>query len=214
MLTCTSNSAENRVILNPVSWETFTQLLQDLGNNRGSRLAYDRGIIEIITPLGEHEHTNRFIDDLIRVITDELNLNIKKMGALTLKKDILKQGVEPDSCYYLDSEPLVRHKQDINLEFDPPPDLVLEIDITSGSLNKLPIYAALGVKEIWRYNGSNLKVFILDKTTLTYQQSEQSLAFPWLDLSKIPAHVQQSLQYGETAALKSFRAWIREQIPL
>jgi Uma2 family endonuclease len=203
--------AENRVILNPVSWETFNQLLHDLGNKRASRLAYYQGMIEIMTPLGSHEHNNRFIDDLIRVITEQLNLNIKKMGSLTLKKDELKKGVEPDSCYYLANEPQVRNKQNIDLNIDPPPDLVLEIDITSGSLDKLPIYSALGVPEVWRYDGNNMQSFILEKTSQTYCQSQYSLAFPWLELAKIPPFVQQSLRDGETATLKQFRSWISQE---
>ncbi|WP_013322991.1 Uma2 family endonuclease [Gloeothece verrucosa] len=214
MKTLNQSIAENRVILNPVSWETFNHLLNDLGNQRASRLAYYQGIIEIMTPLGEHEHNNRFIDDLIRAIADELNLNLKKMGSLTLKKDNIKQGVEPDSCYYLKNEPLVRNKQTIDLNIDPAPDLVLEIDITSGSLDKLPIYGALGVTEIWRYNGNQLNVFILDKVTLTYHQSKNSRIFSWLDLKQIPQLIQQSLSDGDTATLKNFRRWIRENISI
>ncbi|MEY3327817.1 MAG: hypothetical protein RLZZ115_698 [Cyanobacteriota bacterium] len=212
MITKTLLLPEQRTVLNQVSWQTFINLLNDLGDNRVIRLYYDQGVLEIMTPLGEHENNNRFIDDLVRAIADELNLNLKKMGSLTLKREELLKGAEPDSCYYLENEPLVRHKQNINLESDPPPDLVLEIDITSSSLDKQTIYAAFEIPELWRYNGQELEVFVLDKTTQSYQKSIQSLHFPWLPLEVIPQYIRQSLRDGETATLKSFRTWVRKLI--
>ncbi|WP_198648624.1 Uma2 family endonuclease [Cyanothece sp. BG0011] len=200
---------ENRVILNQITWETFQQLLQELGNNRSSLLAYNEGMLEIMTPLGEHEHSKCFISDLIAIIADEMNLNIKKMGSLTLKKETIKKGVEPDACYYLKNEPLVRHKQDIRLDFDPPPDLILEIDMSNSSLNKLPIYAVLGVTEIWRYNGNNLTGFVLNNDSQYYEESKYSLTFSWLELSQLIPFLQQSLRDGETKTLRDFRQWVR-----
>jgi Uma2 family endonuclease len=118
--------------LSNVSWQTFEQLLKELGDKRATRLAYNEGLLEIMSPLGPHENSNRFIESLIGAIADELNLNLKKFGSLTLKREKKLKGAEPDSCYYLQNEPLVRSKQEIDLDNDPPPDLVLEIDITSG----------------------------------------------------------------------------------
>ena len=210
MITKTLLLPEQRTVLNQVSWQTFINLLDDLGDNRVIRLYYDQGVLEIMTPLGEHENNNRFIECLIGVIADELNLNLKRFGSLTLKREELLKGAEPDSCYYLENEPLVRHKQNINLESDPPPDLVLEIDITSSSLDKQTIYAAFEIPELWRYNGQELEVFVLDKTTQSYQNSIQSLHFPWLPLEVIPQYIRQSLRDGETATLKSFRTWVRK----
>lgn len=205
MSTVAKEVGENRVILHPVSWHIFEQLLKDLGEDRASRLAYYEESLEIMAPLGEHENNNRFIDDLIRAIADELNLNLKKFGSLTLKRSDRRQGVEPDSCYYLQNEPKVRNKQNINLDIDPPPDLVLEIDITSGSLDKHLIYATLEVPEIWRYDGETLEVYVLQKPILIYNKVEQSLTFPWLSLEAIPRFIQQSLIDGETATLQAFR---------
>jgi Uma2 family endonuclease len=211
MKTLTPEIAEQRVILSNISWQTFEQLLKELGDNRASRLAYDEGILEIMTPLGRHENNNRFIDDLIRAIADELDLNLKKFGSLTLKRSKKQKGAEPDSCYYLQNEALVRSKQEIDLDNDPPPDLVLEIDITSGSLDKRPIYAAIGVPEFWRYDGNKLQVFVLQQSTGEYQSVSQSPTFPWMSLDVIPRFIRQSLVDGETATLRAFRAWVREQ---
>jgi Uma2 family endonuclease len=197
--------------LSNVSWQTFEQLLKELGDKRATRLAYNEGLLEIMSPLGPHENSNRFIDDLIRAIADELNRNLKKFGSLTLKREKKLKGAEPDSCYYLQNEPLVRSKQEIDLDNDPPPDLVLEIDITSGSLDKRPIYAAIGVPELWRYNGNKLEVFVLQPSSQDYQQVNQSPTFPWMPLDIIPKFIRQSLVDGETATLRAFRTWVREQ---
>jgi Uma2 family endonuclease len=211
MKTATPAIAEQRVVLSNVSWQTFEQLLKELGDKRATRLAYNEGLLEIMSPLGPHENNNRFIDDLIRAIADELNLNLKKFGSLTLKREKKLKGAEPDSCYYIQNEPLVRSKQEIDLDNDPPPDLVLEIDITSGSLDKRPIYAAVGVPELWRYDGKKLEVFVLQPSSQDYQQVNQSPTLPWMPLDVIPKFIRQSLVDGETATLRAFRAWVREQ---
>ena len=207
--TLESAIAEHIVLLNPVSWETFNQLLAELGDKRNKRLAYYQGTLEIMSPLGRHESNNRFIESLISVIADELNINLKKFGSLTLKSQPLQQGVEPDSCYYITNESQVRSKQNIDLDIDPPPDLVLEIDITSGSLNKLPIYANFRVPEFWQYDGEKLTVFLLEEASNTYQKVDKSQIFPFLDLKQIPQLIEQSLEIGETATLKQFRQWVR-----
>ncbi len=121
------------------------------------------------------------------------------------------KGTEPDSCYYLQNELLVRSKQEIDLDNDPPPDLVLEIDITSGSLDKKPIYAAIGVPELWRYDGNRLEVFVLEPLKRNYLSVSQSPTFPWMPLDVIHRFIRQSLVDGETATLRAFRAWVREQ---
>jgi Uma2 family endonuclease len=211
MKIATPEIAEQRVILSNISWQTFEQLLKELGDNRATRLAYNEGLLEIMTPLGPHENNNRFIDDLIRAITDELNLNLKKFGSLTMKREKKLKGAEPDSCYYLQNEPVVRSKQEIDLDNDPPPDLVLEIDITSGSLDKKPIYAAIGVPELWRYDGNRLEVFVLEPLKRNYLSVFQSPTFPWMPLDVIHRFIRQSLVDGETATLRAFQAWVREQ---
>jgi Uma2 family endonuclease len=191
MQTIQPSFAENRVILEPVSWETFNQLLQELGDKRSQRLAYSQGTVEIMIPLGEHEHHNRFIERLIYVIIDELELEVKSFGSLTLKAENLtlkaenqKKGVEPDSCFYIQNELQVRNKQNIDVNIDPVPDLVLEIDITSSSLDKFVIYGALGVPEIWRYNEKVLRVSLWNAENEVYERSDYSRVFSRISLDK------------------------------
>jgi len=211
MKTIQPTLAENRVILDPVSWETFNQLLQDLGDKRSQRLAYSQGTIEIMTPLGEHEHNNRFIERLIYVIIDELELDVKSFGSLTLKAENQKKGVEPDSCFYIQNEFRVRNKQNIDVNIDPVPDLVLEIDITSSFLDKFVIYGALGVPEIWRYNGKVLRVSLWNAENKVYEASDYSRVFSWLKVDDLSDFIQQSLIDGETKTLRDFRHWLQSQ---
>lgn len=208
----TATPAEKRVILNNIKWETFNTILKELGDKRSARLAYNEGNLEIMTPLGEHENTNRFIDDLIRILADELNLNLKKFGSLTLKRDDMQRGAEPDSCYYIQNEPFVRGKRNIDLNSDPPPDLVIEIDITSSSLDKRPIYVTLGVPELWLYDGQSLQFYMLSEPILIYTPVQVSPTFPVLTSDIIPQFIEQSLTDGETATLRSFRAWVRQRL--
>ncbi|HEY9629375.1 MAG TPA: Uma2 family endonuclease [Coleofasciculaceae cyanobacterium] len=195
------------ITLRNISWETYRRLLAEREEGN-SRIAYCEGVLEIMTPLGEHERNNRFLDDLIRAIADELDLNLAKFGSTTLRRDDLQKGAEPDSCYYIENEPRVRGKANIDLAVDPPPDLVIEIDITSGSLNKQALYEALGVPELWHYQKQKIQIYILQQGR--YVISSRSPTFPWLPIEEILRLMDQRLIDGETATLKAFRRRIRE----
>jgi len=150
---------EQRTVLRNITWSTFESLLKDMGEHRASRLMYDRGTLEIMTPLYEHEKPNRVLAKFIDALGEELNIEVSSAGSTTLKRRDLERGSEPDSSFYIENERFVRGKKGIDLRNDPPPDLVIEIDITSSSLDSFEIYAALGVPEIWRYDGNILQFF-------------------------------------------------------
>ncbi len=163
MKTLTKPQAENYIILYPISWETFDRMSQELSQSPSKKLTYHEGYLQIMSPLGEHENNNWFISRLIFTMAEEWDINIKSFGSLTLKRNDIQKGVEPDACFYIKHEAEVRNKQNIDLnQGDIPPDLVIEIDITSGSLDKFPIYSALGIPEIWRYNGEVLQFYGLN----------------------------------------------------
>ncbi|OUL27627.1 Uma2 family endonuclease [Nostoc sp. 106C] len=205
-----STPAEQRTVLYNVSWETFEALLRDTGEDRGSRFAYDCGTLEIMIPLFEHENPKIQFDHFILVIVEELGIEIKSAGSTTLKSRLANRGIEPDNCYYIQNESRVRGKETLNLETDPPPDLAIEIDITSSSVNKFRIYSALGIPELWRYDGQDLKFYhLLDGQ---YIECEFSIAFPLVSVNDISRFIQQSKTMGEIALLKSFRAWVRSKI--
>ena len=136
---------EQRVLLTGVSWDTYERLLTDLENQSAPRLTYDRGLLEITKPSGEHERYNRAVALLVEVLAEELNIDVDNLGSTTFRREDIERGFEPDSCFYIQNADKVRGKARIDLTTDPSPDLVIEIDITSGSLDKFPIYAQVGV---------------------------------------------------------------------
>lgn len=205
-----SSIAEQRTVLHNISWETFEALLAETGEDRGSRFAYEDGTLEIMTPLFEHENPKSNFGNFIVALAEELEIEIKSAGSTTLKRRIAKRGIEPDNCYYIQNELAIRGKETLDLETDPAPDLAIEIDITSSSVNKLGIYSALGIAELWRYNGQDLKFYQLREGQ--YIECEFSIAFPIVSVSDISRFIQQSKTMGEIALLKSFRVWVREKL--
>jgi len=200
--------AEQRVVFYNISWQSYEQILAALGNNRSSRLTYDQGILEITMPLEEHESGVRLIELFIRVLVEELELKIKTMGSTTLNRPDLQKGSEPDDCYYIQNQPKVAGKI-VNLKTDPPPDLIAEIDITHTNINKLSLYASMGVPEFWRYNGKILRIYQLQNSQ--YVEVENSPTFPWA----IKERLYQFLAEGkldEVAAEKALRVWVQEKL--
>lgn len=206
----TSTLAEQRTVLQNISWETFEALLTETGEDRGSRFAYECGTLEIMTPLFEHENPKSNFGNFILALAEEFNIEIKSAGSTTLKRRFVKRGIEPDNCYYIQSEPIVRGRQTLDLETDPPPDLAIEIDITSSSVNKLAIYSALGVPELWQYNGRDLKFYQLVEGQ--YIEREFSIAFPLISVAEMSRFIEQSKTVGEIALLRLFRASVRGKI--
>lgn len=167
-------SPEQRIVLRQVSWDTYEHILSDHLDSSTPRFTYDRGVLEIMSPSSEHEETNRTISLLVEVLAEEMNIDIRNLGSTTFKRKDLKCGFEPDSCFYIQNVELIRGKSKIDLKNDPPPDLVIEIDITSFSIEKLPIYAKIGVPEVWRYDGNRL--FILTLEGRHYVEQDESVA--------------------------------------
>ncbi|PSB29691.1 Uma2 family endonuclease [Chlorogloea sp. CCALA 695] len=201
--------AEKRVSFYNLSWQSYEQILAALGNKRAARLTYYKGTLEIVSPLEEHESANSLIGQLIELLTEELNLNLKSMGSTTLNKPELKVGAEPDKCYYIQNEPAVRGKI-VDLAIDPPPDLIVEVDITHTDINKTQLYQDMKVPEFWRYNGKALTIYLLNEDR--YIESVTSPTFPLLTKSKIYEFLAQCNTEGETQTKLSFRTWLQEQM--
>lgn len=199
--------AEARVLLRGVSWQTFKALMADIGEDRSCRIAYDQGMLEIMVPYEQHEEPKILIAEFVTATADELEIEIRQLGSLTLEREDLTRAVEPDTCFYIQNESLVRGKE-IKLPNVPPPDLVVESDYTHSSLNKFNIYASLGVPELWRYRKQSLQVYQLVEGK--YEQTDKSLAFPFLPIAEIPGFIEQSKTIGQRASVRLFLARIRE----
>ncbi len=210
MIATTSSLAEQRRLLENISWRTFETLLQEIGDKRGYRIAYDEGMLEIMTPSYLHESYKLHFHRFIFILAEELDIEIKSAGSTTLKLKNAKKGIEPDNCYYIQSEPAVRDRRELDLETAPPPDLAIEIDITNSSINKFAIYSALGVPELWLYNGRVLKFYQLVETE--YIERDFSIAFPFVSAAEMAGFFTRTQTMGEMALLKSFRTWVKGKI--
>jgi Uma2 family endonuclease len=191
------------LVVQEVTWEEYEQLLKDLQERPNLRVSYDRGKLEIMSPLPEQEEYARFIDVLIRALSESQDRKLQNYGSATWKTQRLSKGVEPDSCYYVANADRVIGKRKFDLEVDPPPDIVLEIDITNESLSKFPIYAALSVPEIWRYDGNS--IYFYELADGAYREVSQSRSFPQLTPAMLVNALEQSKIHGQTAALLEFR---------
>jgi Uma2 family endonuclease len=206
----TTKPAEQRVVFRHLSWENYQQILAALGNKRSSRLTYDRGTLEITMPSEIHENIVSFVDMFIRVLVGELGLKLKTMGSTTLERSDLQRSAEPDNCYYIQHQPQVAGKI-VDLNTDPPPDLIVEIDITHTDIDKLNLYASIGVAEFWRYNGRILRIYQLRDNQ--YIEVENTSIFP-LESLEIKGCFQkflQDYQLDEIEAEKDLRAWVKQQ---
>jgi Uma2 family endonuclease len=197
----------DRVLLHSISWEQFERILEDLGEHRAARIAYDNGTLEIMTPLPEHEYFKEVMGDAVKDVADELDINYASYGFTTWRKRIKMAGLEPDNCFYFQNEAIVRGRLEIDLQGDPPPDLALEIDITHKSLDRFPIYARLGVPELWCYDSGDLKIYHLENGA--YVEAETSLALPQLPVKELPKIIERHRAEGQRAVRRAVRAWAR-----
>ncbi|TVQ09586.1 MAG: Uma2 family endonuclease [Leptolyngbya sp. DLM2.Bin27] len=195
------------IVMRGVSWPTYKTLMVEVGGDRAWRIAYDQGILELRMPLEEHEEPKGLLESFVEAIADELEIEVRKLGSLTLEREDLARAVEPDSCFYIQNEAAVRGRK-INLPADPPPDLVIESDYTSSSVNKQSIYAALGVPELWRYTHQTLLVY--SRVAGGYEQCDSSLAFPFLPITEVGYFIEQSRTWGQRSAVRQVRQRIRE----
>ena len=198
-----------RVLFHDVPWNEFEAILDELGEHRGTRIAYDNGILEIMAPLPEHEADKEVIGDLLKAFLEEQDIEFLTLGSTTFKHPQTLKGVEPDQCFYIQHELAVRGKKRLDLSVDPPPDLALEIDITSRTHPKT--YATLGVPELWRRDGDRIQIYTLQSGN--YQEVEDSPAFPgWSLQTVIPHYLNQSRAIGRNRVMREFRAWVRAEL--
>jgi Uma2 family endonuclease len=198
------------LLLHDVSWSEFEAILAELGEHHGIRVAYDNGWLEIMAPLPEHEYFKETISDTVKDIAEVLNLDYESYGSTTWRRQSKQAGLEPDNCFYFKNEACIRGKLNVNLNQDPPPDLALEIDITSKSLDRFLIYAQLGVSEIWCYDDGALKIYLLQQAQ--YVKAEQSQVFPSLAIHELPYLIETYRSQGRLALRRAVRDWVRQQV--
>lgn len=201
------------IALPNISWSTYRAMLADMGDHRALRIAYYQGILTLKMPSKLHEIINRLLARIITTLTEELDLEIVNIGSATLEREDIKAGAEPDTGFYIQNA--------FNLEgLDPdiperlPPDLVVEVDITSPSTKRLKIYQVLGVPEVWQYTkrrGLMIYQLRLDASdSASYVETDNSAAFPTITALQLNAFLNQRQTQSENQVIRSVRAWVKE----
>lgn len=178
---------KHRLVLYDVGWRDYERFLKLLDERPGVHLTYDRGVLEIMTLSFQHESVGRLVGRFILVLTEELALPVAGGGSTTFRRRKKKRGLEPDECYWIQSEALIRGKTEIDLRTDPPPDLALEVDITHSSLDRLKIYPALGIPEVWRLEKQVPVCYLISEER--YKVSQTSKAFTGLRPAELSSFI-------------------------
>lgn len=199
-------ASEGRVLLSDVSWASYEALLRDSEQSNGSRITFDRGCLELMSPMLAHEGDNRNLQMIVEIIAEEWQMETLNAGSVTLKRQDMERGLEPDSCFYIQNVEQIAGHETIDLDGgDIAPDLVIDVDVTSPSLNKLAIYATLGVPEIWRLAHGSVTIFGLVGNG--YQECAASIAFPRLSQPTLDNFMSQSHTMRRLDWLHLVRAW-------
>ena len=200
-----------RLILHDVDWKTYERLLRVFAERPSVRLTYDRGILEIMSPLQKHEGSAYLLGRFVDTLTEELGLTVKAGRSTTFRRRRQRRGLEADNSFWIANEPRVRGKDSIDLRVDPPPDLAIEVDVTRSSLNRMGIYAVLRVPEVWRLDGDTLTFEVLQPGGRTYAASNTSLAFPMVTPADLTTFLALRTQMDENAVVQQLRTWIRQR---
>src|SRR5438067_5819615 len=203
--------AEQRLLLYGVSWQEYGRTLRALAERHSLRLTYDRGALELMTLSLEHEALVRFFSLLVLALTLELGLPLKGGGSTTFRQRRHRRGLEPDECYWIANEPLVRGKNKIDLRRDPPPDLALEVDVSYSTLDRMSVYAALRVPEVWRYDGRALTFHILGADG-AYAVAAQSRAMPRVASADLVGLLALRGTTDENSLFRQVQTWARQHL--
>ncbi len=196
---------EQRVILRGITWQGYQDILRVLPDCRSSRLTFDNGLLEIAVPSQLHEQMSELIGLFIRVLVLELGLKLKSLRSTTLNREDLNRGAEPDNAYYIQNYSKVIGKI-IDLAQDPPPDLIVEVDITNSDMDKNRFYASIGVPEFWRFDGDIWRILELQGSS--YVEVSHSPTFDWIEKEDLYRFLEQA-RIDEIQAEVDFRSWVR-----
>ena len=196
------------IVLSNISWPTYQAMLADMGDHRATRIAYDRGILTCKMPSKLHEIINRLLARIVKTLTEELDLEVVDVGSTTLEREDLARGAEPDTGFYIQNAARLEGL-DPEIPAHLPPDLVIEVDITSPSIERIEIYRALGVPEVWRYTKrQGLTIYQLQSGF--YAESAASVAFPQVTAAQLNQFLGQRQSQSENQVIRVVRRWIQQ----
>jgi Uma2 family endonuclease len=195
-----------RIQLQDISWSEFEAILDELGDRRACRIAYSDGVLEIRMSSPEHEVDKELIGDMVKILLEELDIDNECFGSTTFKRQDVAKGIEPDQCFYIQNHSVMIGKRRIDLAIDPPPDLAIEVEVTSKT--GLAAYLSLGVPELWRFEDGRLRISLLRNGQ--YQDADFSPHFPNFPvIDGISRFLERSRTEGRSQTLKAFRQWVR-----
>jgi Uma2 family endonuclease len=201
---------EQHIVVSNVDWDTYL-LFSDRIGERNIRCNYNGVDLELMTISPEHERAKSLLARLLEALTEEMDIDIAGFGSMTCRRQDQGQGFEPDECYWIEHEPQVRGRDDIDLRRDPPPDLLLEVEMSRSFVDRLAIAARLGVPEVWRWDGETLRIMLLGSDG-QYSESDRSRVLPFLPIAEFARFLHRDTIQSDTKWLRSFRAWVREQM--
>ncbi|MGH9848619.1 MAG: Uma2 family endonuclease [Blastocatellia bacterium] len=190
-----------------VTWDEYEELLEQVGEASDLRISYNDGTLKVMSLSPTHEKYSRFIERLISTLSLRLRINILFFGSMTMRKRKKSKGNEPDACFYVQTASAIGARLDLDFAVDPPPDVVVEVDIHHDSTGNDPIYAALGVPEIWRYDGWQAAIYHMKGNE--YVEAEASLALPMITPAVLTEYLTRMRQEGEFAAIIAFDEWLQ-----
>ncbi len=201
------------VTFRDVSWDEYEELLEQVGEAPGLRISYDNGSLRVMTISAEHEKYTLFINSLIAGIRLRLRMDILAFGSATMRKPKRSAGHEPDACFYVQTAPLIGNRVQLDFETDPPPDIVVEVDVHHDSRSRFRVYGALGVPEIWRYDGQAMAIYHLSEEGRgqQYVERDTSAALPMLSTTLLTEMLERMRKDGELSALLAFDEWLQSQ---
>lgn len=203
-------TGDQRLVFHDVPWETYVGLSHARGEAL-TRLTYHRGVLEIMTLSQLHKRLSELLDNFIKVLTKEYGLEVASTGSMTMHAEELKVGAEADKSYYIRHEEIIREREEYDSAVDPPPDLAVEVDLSSSSSRRMLVYAELGIPELWRYDGERL-AFLALGTDGKYDAIERSLAFSGLSSHDLERFIHLRGKMGENALDEELRQWVRASL--
>ncbi len=205
-----TGAGEQRVLIRGVGWQGYQELLRMVGN-QPVRLTYDRGEVELMSPLYRHERNRTRLARIVEILAEELGIPLIAAGSTTLNREDLDRGLEADAAFYLGDLTRIKDRDELDLESDPPPDLAIEIEITHSVLSRLGIYGALGVPEIWRFDGKILRI-LARQADGSYREAPGSKFMPWFSIAEIAQSMRLEEDRDDSQWARAFRAWIAEVV--
>jgi Uma2 family endonuclease len=201
--------ADERVALRHVSWETYERILEDDEERRVPRLTYDQGVLEAVSPSMPHEESAETIADFVKTVTVALGIPIRSVASTTFRRPDLERGFEADASFYIQHEPEIRGQREVNLLVDPPPDLVLEMEFSRSAIDKLQLFASMGIPEVWRCDGQQVTIHLLEMDR--YRESPESRAIPGVTSEIITRFLAASRTMRSPDWFQAVTGWAREQ---